>query len=180
MRLTAQEIRCAMYHGSLIEEIKSLNDYPSWRKVFGKKHTRLKDQELILRFLALYNNAPDYQRPMAEFLNKFTSKYKDASANFRQDCRSLFTSTLDVIWSGLQRKAFRLGGALNAAVFDSAMVGLARRIHDRGPIDPHAFASAYEELLSDAEYMQAVSRSTADEAFVSLRLRKATESFTKL
>jgi hypothetical protein len=85
-----------------------------------------------------------------------------------------------VIWPGLQRKAFRLGGALNAAVFDSVMVGLARRIHDRGPIHPQAFASAYEKLLSDAEYMQAVSRSTADQAFVSLRLHKATESFTKL
>jgi uncharacterized protein with ParB-like and HNH nuclease domain len=70
MRLTAQEIRCAMYHGSLIDEIKSLNEYPSWRKVFGKKHTRLKDQQLILRFLALFYEAPDYERPMEEFLNK--------------------------------------------------------------------------------------------------------------
>src|ERR1700674_1909641 len=69
--LTPQEIRCAVYHGPFIEKIKTLNDHPSWRGLFGKKHKRLKDQELILRFLALYDSADKYERPMGEFLNKF-------------------------------------------------------------------------------------------------------------
>jgi hypothetical protein len=177
--LAAQEMRCAIYFGALIEEIKLLNKYPSWRAIFGKESIRLKDQELILRFLALYHNAARYQRPMAEFLNKFASEYRDPDAAFLEDCRSLFVETIDVVWAGIERKAFRLGRALNAAVFDSVMVGLARRIRNSGPVDPKQFAHAYEALLADPDYAQAVSRSTADEAFVSQRLRKATKYFAK-
>ena len=179
-RLTEQEIRCAIYYGALIDEIKSLNEDASWRSIFGKKNERLKDQELILRFLALYYDEANYQRPMAEFLNKFASRHRNADAAFLQECRLLFIRTTNVAWAGLGRKAFRLGRAMNAAVFDSAMVGLAHRIHNDGLINPEKFASIYGELLSDAEYMQAVSRSTADKEFVSLRLRKATERFAIL
>lgn len=178
--LTAQEMRCAIYHGALIEEIKSLNKYPSWRAIFGKESPRLKDQELILRFLALYYNAARYQRPMEEFLNKFASEHRGAATSFLRDNRSLFIETIEVVWAGIERKAFRLGRALNAAAFDSVMVGLARRIRHVGTVDPQLFAQAYAALLSDPEYVQAVSRSTADEAFVSLRLRKATASFAEI
>jgi hypothetical protein len=36
---------------------------------------------------------------------------------------------------------------------------------------------AYEELLADTDYLEAVSRSTADEAFVLRRIEKATLAF---
>ena len=178
--LGSQEMRCAIYHGPLIEEIKFLNRNTTWRNIFGKESTRLKDQELILRFLALYYNAPRYQRPMEEFLNKFASEHRNADDSFLRDCRSLFTETIDIVWNGVGRKAFRLGRALNAAVFDSVMVGLARRLRRLGSVDPESFAHAYETLLSDPEYVQAVSRSTADEAFVFLRLDKAIASFAEI
>ena len=48
-RLSSQEIRAAIYHGSLMNIIPKLNLYPSWRESFGKVNARLKDQELILR-----------------------------------------------------------------------------------------------------------------------------------
>jgi hypothetical protein len=59
-------------------------------------------------------------------------------------------------------------------------VGLARRIRNHPGVDPKQFARVYEALLADPKYVQAVSRSTADEAFVSQRLDKATEYFAKL
>ncbi len=179
-RLAAQEIRCAVSHGALMEEIKSLNDYPAWRSVFGKTNARLKDQELILRFLALYPIENVYQRPMAEFLNRFAETHRNADTSFLRDCRLLFESTIDVAWNALRRKAFRSERALNAAVFDSVMVGLARRVRNRGAVDLKRFANAYDRLLSDGEYIEAVSRSTSNETFVSLRLRKATECFAEI
>jgi hypothetical protein len=117
---------------------------------------------------------------MEEFLNKFASEHRNADDSFLRDCRSLFTETIDIVWNGVGRKAFRLGRALNAAVFDSVMVGLARRLRRLGSVDPESFAHAYETLLSDPEYVQAVSRSTADEAFVFLRLDKAIASFAEI
>ncbi|NJN28741.1 MAG: DUF262 domain-containing protein [Cyclobacteriaceae bacterium] len=50
-KLTPQEIRSAIYIGKLNEMISELNEHPSWRELFGKKNNRLKDQEMILRFL---------------------------------------------------------------------------------------------------------------------------------
>lgn len=179
-RLTGHEIRCAMYHGPLIEKIKALNDHENWRTIFGKASPRLKDQELILRFLALYLNADQYERPMAEFLNIFATMHSQAEPAFLDRCQALFTSPIDIVLKGVGKKAFRLGHGLNAAVFDSVMVGLARRINDGRPVDAKKFAEAYDKLLSDKDYVQAVSRSTADKAFVSMRLDKATSQFASL
>lgn len=53
-KLAPQEIRVAIYHGKLTKLIKQLNEVYSWRAIFGQKNNRLKDQELILRFLALF------------------------------------------------------------------------------------------------------------------------------
>ena len=56
-RVTAQEIRTAIYGGELSHLVEKLNDHPTWRSLFGKESVRLKDRELILRFLALYDDA---------------------------------------------------------------------------------------------------------------------------
>lgn len=83
-RITHEEARSAVFHGALISEIKTLNDYGNWRRIFGRKNVRLKDQELILRFLALLFNRAKYSRPMAEFLNDFTARNKNPNAEFLQ------------------------------------------------------------------------------------------------
>ena len=74
---TPQEIRAAIYIGKLNKLINELNDYPSWRELFGKKNIRLKDQEMILRFFAMYTSLDTYTKPLKEFLNKFNGKYKN-------------------------------------------------------------------------------------------------------
>jgi hypothetical protein len=106
--------------------------------------------------------------------------HSQAEPAFLDRCQALFTSPIDIVLKGVGKKAFRLGHGLNAAVFDSVMVGLARRINDGRPVDAKKFAEAYDKLLSDKDYVQAVSRSTADKAFVSMRLDKATSQFASL
>src|SRR5690606_16760927 len=81
-RLTDQEMRIAIYHGALIERIRELNNFDTWRKVFGKLHTRLKDQELILRFFALYEESDIYQRPLSEFLSKYAGRHQNPNKDF--------------------------------------------------------------------------------------------------
>jgi uncharacterized protein with ParB-like and HNH nuclease domain len=176
-RLTPQEIRTAIDHGALIELIKDLNEYESWRKIYGKKNTRLKDQELILRFLALYFDGNSYERPMNEFLNKFSSKRRQADDQFLNESRKLFTNTIDVIWQSIGKKAFRPISTINAAAFDSIMVGLARRINKGSVENYEKVKAAYDELLADPEYSKLISQSTSDESNVASRLNKAIEKF---
>ena len=179
-RITHEEARSAVFHGALISEIKTLNDYGNWRKIFGRKNIRLKDQELILRFLALLFNRAKYSRPMAEFLNDFTARNKNPNLEFLQLCRSLFQRTIDLAYEALGDKAFRRERSFNAAVFDSVMVGLGEALRTKSTLDPSRVAKAYHELLADKEYTEATSRSTADESFVSLRLEKAIEHFSSI
>lgn len=178
--LAPQEIRTAIYHGALIDMLQNLNEYPRWRDIYGKKNERLKDQELILRFLALFFNSDDYKRPMNEFLNTFCHKYVEPDGDFLSSCTNIFISTVDIVWQSLGRGAFRPERALNAAVFDSVMVGLARRIK-RGPISNIGkVQEAYEALLKDPDYVKSVSESTSNESSVETRLSKASENFNNI
>jgi hypothetical protein len=179
-RLSQQEIRIALYHGPLMALIVQLNEWEPWRAILGGASSGLKDQELILRFFALLIDEANYSRPMAEFLSRFAGKYRNAQGEFQDKMPSLFKLTVSQFYNALGRTAFRPGRAVNAAVFDSCMLGLARRLsrNDLPLPSVEKIVSAYNELLADKEYNEAISRSTADEKFVTRRIDKAVTAFS--
>ncbi len=179
-RLTAQEIRSAIYHGKLLDAVRELNSDDHWRRAFGgRKNRRLKDQELVLRFLALYFDGAKYERPMKEFLNRFAKKHIKASDQFIETCKDIFLETIRVIDSSIERP-FRPERALNAAVLDSVMVGLARRISVKGEPDVDRLRASYASLLGNKEYLALISRSTSDEANVHRRIELSEEAFSEI
>jgi hypothetical protein len=179
-RLTPHEIRVVTYHGALISLVKDINENHDWRQIFGAKNNRLKDQELILRFFALYYTSDSYARPMNEFLNKFAKRYRNSSNQFLAEAKLLFSHTVAVVLQSIGKKAFRPERAINAAVFDSVMVGLARRLAKNSVPNNDSILTAYEGLLSDRDYRLSVFYATSDEKNVANRLRIATEAFAGL
>ncbi len=178
--LQPQEIRVALYRGKFGNVLRDLNENQHWRGIYGKRSERLKDQELILRFLALFFYSTKYGRPMKGFLNKYMATNRDCKRQNAKTLRAAFENTIAVIHEGLGSRAFRLAVALNAAVMDSVMTGLAHRLAD-GPIKKiDAFETAYQELLVNDDYLQAVQRATADEESVRVRLLLAREAFAKV
>ena len=181
LRLSAQEIRSAISHGKLIDTLGTLNEVPSWRAIFGKTHSRQRDQELILRFLAFYYDEAAYKPPMAEFLTTFVQTNRNPSNDFLTASTEIFSETMEAFMSALGGRAFRLERALNAAIFDSMCVGLARKVASScSPPDPEQIKLTHLSLLKDKEYVQAISRATADERSVSIRMTKAAERFAAL
>lgn len=170
-RLTPQEIRVAIYHGPFIDLVKHLNNDENWRRVYGKLSTRLKDQELIVRFLALYLESQDYFRPMKEFLNVFSEKHQYADDAFLNSCESAFRMTIKVVYEALSERAFRPERALNAAVFDSTMCGIAWRLARSNDIDFDRLRSAYDGLIEDEVFLELVSSATSDLKNVAMRLK---------
>lgn len=179
-RLTNQEMRVALYHGALIEEIRNINNDDNWRNVFGKVHSRLKDQELILRFFAMLYDRDRYERPMGEFLNKYAGRNRHASKLQLDELSKIFRNTIGTFVNSLDERPFRITKSLNVAVFDSCMVGLASRLSNDGKQAPRpeAIREAYKNLIIDEDYLEKVSRSTADDAFVSRRMDMAIEAFS--
>lgn len=92
--LQPQEIRACIYHGEFNSLLKRLNENQSWREVYGPISPRMRGQELILRFLALYFNATNYKKPMKEFLNNYMGKNRNLSLQSEGDISKSFASAV--------------------------------------------------------------------------------------
>jgi hypothetical protein len=161
--------------------LSKLNENVRWRALYGRKSARLKDLELILRFLGLYFHAGSYERPMKAFLNRYMAANRDLLKQSEDAIRPIFENTVSAILNGIGVRAFRpFGGAVNAAVLDSVLYGVASRL-SAGPLkEVTHLKSPYEELLKSEAYLHAVTRATADEESVSTRLSAARTAFASV
>lgn len=175
--LQPQEIRVALYHGLLASLLSKLNLNLEWRALYGNKSTRLKDIELILRFFALYFYSGSYRRPMKDFLNRYMAANRNLQNQDERLLRNVFESTVRIILKSIGVKAFRPARALNAAVLDSVMVGVASRYLAGRVLEESRFKDAYNALINDKEFLSLTARSTADEENVRRRLQLAKEKF---
>lgn len=173
--LSAQEIRTCVSYGPFAELLKELNDLASWRELIGPINPRMKDQELILRFLALLNNRKHYARPMKSFLNGFMARNFELPKRRAAAFQKQFISTSDFIFSKYGRSAFRPSVAINAAVLDAVMVSTAELLERNPNPNPKGYKGAIDKLFKLEEFVSSYSRSTADEAQVKTRIAKATE-----
>lgn len=176
--LKPQEIRVALYRGALIQLLRELNEHATWRQLFGKKSSALKDHELILRFMALLFRGDKYERPMKEFLNEYLESNQDCKEQSTEMLRKIFVTTVDTISQGIGPKAFRLKTTVNAALADAVMVGVARRVlSNKNAVDFARLRTAYDTLLQNKRFLETISKSTADEKVVADRLDLATKVF---
>jgi hypothetical protein len=175
--LQPQEIRVALYHGKFAALLSKLNENPDWRSLFGAKSPRLKDIELILRFLALYFYAASYRRPMKEFLNRYMASNRDLQKQPEEDLRRIFETTVSTILRIIGVRAFRPKNAVNAAVLDSVMVGVASRQASGLTTSDESLKAAYAALLASSQFQDATTKATADEENVRKRVQLAKEFF---
>lgn len=176
-KLTAQEIRTAVYHGSFLELLKQLNSIHEWRTIFGSENDRMRDQELILRFFAMLENSHEYKKPMVDFLNRFLKRNRNPDKEKEAFYQNIFTKTITSFHESIGTKTFRPIRALNVATYEAAMVGLARRILETGDLEASKVKTAYEILNDDPKFKDLVSQSTTDITNVSERLSIATKIF---
>lgn len=177
-QLSPHEIRVALAPGPLMYLIRDLNGHEAWRNLFGPTSKTLKDQELILRFIAMLFSADKYKSPMKDFLTGYAQSNAKLGIHSKELIENSFFQTIEFINDALGKKAFRLGKAFNVAVFESVMVGLSKRLTSGNDISPEAFLEAYAILLANSDYVAAVSKATAREDQVANRLRLATEAFS--
>ncbi len=178
-QLTAHEIRVALYSGPFIEFLTHLNEHQSWRVLYGQPSPRLRDQELILRFIALYISPGEYRRPLKRFLNDFVNRHRDMSEFDRTLVEQRFGRATSLLEQSVGREGLRTrGGAINAALTEALLVGLARRLDIGTEPNSTAVEKAAQAIVVDTSLQQAISSATADEESVRTRLAIATKSFS--
>lgn len=180
VNLQPQEIRVALYHGEFVRVLRTLNDNEAWRSLFGTKSKRLKDMEMILRFFAFYYYADSYRSPMKDYLNRYMASNQDLNRQSEDELTEVFERTTAIIAETIGAKAFRPVRAVNAAVIDSVMTGVARRLAAGHIKRPNQLVASYEALLKNRGYMSAVETGTSQETNVTTRIKLATEAFASV
>ena len=174
-RLSPQEIRSAIYNGPFCDLLTRLNRKESWRSLFGNPHRRQRDEELILRFLALFFEADDYSRPMATFLNGFMNKHRFLDCSGQRDMERVFDQTACTILEHIGKKAFKPQTAVNAAMLDAVMVGVAKRLQ-RDKIHK-SLKAQYANLVGNPEFISSISEGTSQGDKVRQRINLAINAF---
>ena len=178
--LASQEIRAAIYGGSFNRLLHELNKDELWRLLYGKKSDdkRMRDEELILRFIALYFDGDNYRPPMKGFLNKFMKGNRNLQSYSRDDIVPRFEDTVRCILDKIGDDAFKRTTSLNAAMLDSIMIGVARRL-ETGTIMSD-MRKAYMALRDSDDYDGLISDTTSAPDRVRLRIELATETFANV
>lgn len=177
-QLTPHEIRIALYPGRFVDLLAQINDLEEWRNLYGAKSPRLRDQELILRILALYMRSAKYFRPLKKFLNDFLGDNRELEGFPADELKGLFRKAAGLLFEAEGRSALRVQSSqVNAAFTEAIFVALMGRISSGREISDRQVRGALQKLVSDPAMATAISGSTATEEYVKARLSIAQRVF---
>lgn len=182
-QLTPHEIRVALYAGPFIQLLDKLNNDENWRALYGeKKSPRLRDQEVILRAIALFITPGTYRRPLKKFLNDFVgiNRYLDNLSADRIE--RLFKLAVELINEGAGSESLRprQSPQINTALTEAVLVGLMRKLDVDETVTAEAVSRGISGLLANSKLEPSIYRATADEESVRNRLFLATQAFASL
>lgn len=166
--LNEQEIRRCVVRGPINEFIDNLNKYPNWRKLLNRNlpDSRMKDSEMILRFLALSEGWSTYKKPMKDFITTFMKEKQNINEDEMTKYRNLFEGIVDKILKDVGKEAFQIKAGINVAVFDSIMVALSTMEFET----VSNLREKIGKLKSSDEFNDAVSVHTTDSEKVGKRI----------
>lgn len=171
------EVRRALWGGSFNDLLVKLADNEDWQSIYGKRTSRFKDQELILRFFAFYVDEESYStgntRTMRDFLSSFMAHHRNIDTAVSERWAGAFEEIIGLVNRTWGMRAFRIGSQLNAAVFDSVSVALARALDSDDLPSPEQLQTGYDSLLLDSEFQEAVGSGTSHVANVQKRMELA-------
>lgn len=171
--LQDQEIRDCIYEGEFSKLISELNKYKNWRNVLGKQKfdTRKKDEQLILRYMALFHRLVDYKKPMKDFLSNFMEKNRNPSSDFLNSERNRFQDTCDLLIEKIGERPFNPKGPLNPSVFDAIFIAFAKNLSKC----PNNIKERLENLMKNELFQKYTGDATTDTETVNSRLKLAEE-----
>lgn len=175
--LNAMEVRKCLYPGRLLSLLEELNRLPDWRKIVGRSEPdrRLRDVELILRFVAMLERWEHYAKPMKVFLNSFMDNNQalpppQQRVAFERVRRTFELTCTDVVRNFGEKPFHRKNATLNPSILDSVMVMMSAA-REKGIT---VYRAQYDTLLKDSQFVKAATtRSTSDTVMVKKRFERA-------
>ena len=171
--LQNQEVRNCVYYGKLNDLLHLLNKDKNWRTLYNMSlpQKRMKDEEIILRFLALFFNVDNYEKPMNSFLSDFMGENRNPSQLRLDEMKRIFLDTISYINTNIGLDAFRPKRNLNIAAYDSIMYTIAKNNTKLNTDLLHCI----KKLFDNPDYKKSISEGTTDPETIKTRIRLARE-----
>jgi uncharacterized protein with ParB-like and HNH nuclease domain len=177
-KLLPQEIRACIYHGKFNDVLSVFNDDKKWRELFGKKSIHMRDQEMILRFFALFYSRKLYKKGMIGFMNNFMKENRDLKKISEDNLTKLFYSTINTVYDNLDHTVFKPNKKFIAALFDAVMIGVAVNIYNKKLVPFGELMKKYNALFINSDFQNAITTHTSDQENVTTRISLAIKAFS--
>lgn len=162
--LTNQEIRNSLFRSIsstfnvFLKEMSSNKNFIESVDVPKEQVEQLYLEELILRFMSLYQNRKNVKKSIAQHMTDFM-KEAVVNTNFNyKKYREVFEKTFEIL-KPLGRGAFNSrNGMFSTAIYDTMVIGIAENIHRYSSVSPKVLKEKLAQVKSDNVY-QAMTRS---------------------
>lgn len=183
-QLNRQEIRNCIYIGKSTKLLKELSEQPYFKKAIdnGASPKRMKDRELVLRYLAfrwtVYKE--NYKGDMSNFLENAMKQINLKSDNEIKSIEEDFERVLNIAFTLWGKNSFRIPtastrGVINMAVFETVCNYLSSQTNAFITKNKSIIKKNYQKLIKNEIYYDSVTRSTNSTNKVDYRFRLAHE-----
>ena len=175
-QLNPMEIRRAISRGSANDFLDRLNTNQDWRALIGKSEPdpRFRDQEMLLRVLALSNDWRNYSKPMKTFITAYMKELDNETVDSVAGLGQRFAAACSAVREALGDIPFHLRQRINLAALDSVM---ATAVEAGGSIQQD-WANAFEELKTNPTFVNTVTYNTSDTSVVQQRIELVRNAFS--
>jgi len=183
-QLNRQEVRNCIFIGKSTQLLKELSEEFYFKVAidWGVKDTRMKDREVVLRYLAFrwFDYRNEYTGDMSEYVESAMRKINKLSDVDLEMMRNDFKKVMEISYNIWGRSNFRIPteltrGTINTAILESVCNYLADKDEDFIYINQEIIRENYELLYNTVLYREAVTQSTGNKAKVLDRFRLAHE-----
>jgi hypothetical protein len=176
--LNAQELRNCVYRGDLNDFLRRKVSEAKWLTLSGQseRDDRMRDCELILRFLALSDGLEDYTSPMKRFLNRYMMRNTNPSETDLGRIELLVQDVLTKVEMVFGTCAFRSWTGseweknTNKAVFDTQMLTLSSIQEEEVTAQASAILETFKYVSSSSEFRESTTLGTGDRSKLIRRL----------
>jgi len=187
-QLNRQEVRNCIFIGKSTDMLKELSEKKYFKEAisYGVKDTRMKDREVILRYLAFrwfdYQNL--YSGDMSSYVEMAMKKINRMNETELKDIKADFERVIKWSYEIWKEKNFRIPtsqtkGTINMAIFETVNYYLSQRDNDFLKRNKSKIKSNYISLYSNKNFYEAVTNSTSNKAKVLDRFRLVFEFLDK-
>lgn len=191
VQLNTQELRNCLYRGKLNSKLHEIVKNKLLLSILNQDipHTRFRDIELILRYLALSEgyetNLDNYPNNMKSFINNYMNKYRNADDLTISDIATKIFQTIEKVYTVFGDQAFRrwipetksFDRKLNLSIMDCQMLVCEK--YDISILNQYIeeVNIAFKKLFEDTDFLSSISEGTSGKKSILYRLERTFDAF---